>query len=111
MWPEEGGKLPLSSAVMWRQRGDLTATYNYLKYSYKDNGAKLFSGVPDDLTRGKSKVLQFGRLTLDIRRKSFNRRLVQHWNPHPGGRSVLRGFQDSARLSLSWSDLLVIVLL
>lgn len=62
-------KLPLSSAVMWRQRSDLAAAYSYLKDSYKDNGAKLFSGVADNLTRGKTKVLQLRRFTLGIKRK------------------------------------------
>ena len=54
---------------MWRQRGDLTAAYNSLKD--KDNGAQLLSGAADDLTKGKSKVFQLGKFTLDVRTSSI----------------------------------------
>lgn len=56
--------------MMWRQRGNSTADYNSLKDSCKGNGTKLLSVVGDDLTKGKSKVLQLGRFTLNIRTSS-----------------------------------------
>lgn len=59
--PEEGQmKLPCLSAVIWRQRGDLTEDYNSLKYCCKGNGNKQLSGVGDDLRKGKSQVLILG---------------------------------------------------
>lgn len=53
-------KLPCLSAVMGRQRGDLTAAYNSLKDSCKGNGTKLLSGVANDLTQARAKCCNLG---------------------------------------------------
>lgn len=53
------------------------AAYKYLKGIYKDDGAKPSS------TRGSSHKLWFGRVTLDIRKRSSTGRVMQHWDRSP----------------------------
>ena len=44
---ERLGELSFFGLMKRRQRGELTAIYNYWKGSYKDTGAKFHQVVPD----------------------------------------------------------------
>lgn len=46
----------------------ITLAYNYLKYYYKSNRAKLFVLLPTGLTKNNCHSLQLGRFRLSIRK-------------------------------------------
>jgi len=62
-----------------RLRGDLTNAYKYLKGGYQEDGAKLFSVVPSDRTRGSGHKLKHG----NMRKNFFPVRVTEHWNRLP----------------------------
>lgn len=69
---------------MWWQGVDLAAAYSSLKGSCKDSGAKLLSEVADEQEQSVA------AWEVDLGHQDFfSRRVVEHWNPHPGGSSVL----------------------
>ncbi|CAM4662815.1 unnamed protein product, partial [Caretta caretta] len=76
-------ELGLFSLQKRKVRRDLTAAFNYLKRSSKEDGARVFSVVADDRTRRNGLKLQGGRSRLDIRKNYFTRRVVKHWNGLP----------------------------
>ena len=65
-----------------RLKGDLIATFQYLKGVYKQEGEQLFTRVNSDRTRGNGFKMGQGRLRLDIRR-FFTQRAMLHWNRLP----------------------------
>ncbi|KFQ03656.1 hypothetical protein N329_00793, partial [Haliaeetus albicilla] len=76
-------ELVLFSLENRRLWGDLTATFQYLKESYKKHGAKPFSRACCYRTRGNGFKLKEGRFRLDIRKKFVRMRVVKHWSRLP----------------------------
>jgi len=66
-----------------RLRGDLTNAYKYLKGGCQEQGARLFSVVPSDRTRGNGHKMKHRKVHLNIRKNYFTLRVMEHWNRLP----------------------------
>ena len=71
--PYEGRlrELGLVSLEKRRLQGDLTAAFQYLKGTYKQEGSQLFTRVDNGTTRGRDFKLKERRFRLDIRGNSL----------------------------------------